>query len=130
MTTMLLFSLLVSFLLCPPLDDDDDDDVDENDVVAICEFQNILHRFCCSKTKSTNAFFLLSSMMMMVLLLLSLLFSTSTTSRCAKVDKMEKLFSTFCYHRSPGFVSSLFSLRATHAQYIVKTNLGCVSRGV
>ena len=97
MTTMLLFSLLFSFLLCPL---DDDDDVDENDVVAICEFQNILHRFCCSKTKSTNAFFLLllllSSMMMMVLLLLSLLFSTSTTSRCSKVDKMEKLFSTFC----------------------------------
>ena len=46
MTTMLLFSLLFSFLLCPL--DDDDDDVDENDVVAICS-QNILHRFCCSK---------------------------------------------------------------------------------
>jgi 2-C-methyl-D-erythritol 4-phosphate cytidylyltransferase len=107
MTTMLLFALLFSFLLCPPLDDDDDDDVDENDVVAICEFQNILHRFCCSKTKSTNAFFLLllllSSMMMMVLLLLSLLFSTSTTSRCAKVDKMEKLFSTFCIIVIAGF---------------------------
>ena len=77
MTTMLLFSLLFSFLLCPL---DDDDDVDENDVVAICEFQNILHRFCCSK-KSTNVFFLLpllSSMMMMVLLL-SLLFSRTTS---------------------------------------------------
>ena len=51
-------------------------------------------------------------------------------SICSKVDKMEKLFSTFCISSSPGFVSSLFSLRATHAQYIVKTNLGCVSRGV
>ena len=131
MTTMLLFSLLVSFLLCPPLDDDDDD-VDENDVVAICEFQNILHRFCCSKTKSTNAFFLLSSMMMMVLLLLlSLLFSTSTTSLDAqKWIKWKNFSPLFAYHRSPGFVASLFSLRATHAQYIVKTNLGCVSRGV
>ena len=76
MTTMLLFSLLFSFLLCPL---DDVDDVDENDVVAICS-QNILHRFCCSK-KSTNVFFLLpllSSMMMMVLLL-SLLFSRTTS---------------------------------------------------
>jgi len=52
-------------------------------------------------------------------------------SRCAKVDKMEKLFSTFCISSSsPGFVASLFSLRATRTQYIVKTNLGCVSRGV
>ena len=133
MTTMLLFALLFSFLLCPLLDDDDDDDVDENDVVAICEFQNILHRkFCCSKTKSTNAFFLLSSMMMMVLLLLlSLLFSTSTTSLDAqKWIKWKNFSPLFAHHRSPGFVASLFSLRATRTQYIVKTNLGCVSRGV
>ena len=132
MTTMLLFALLFSFLLCPPLDDDDDD-VDENDVVAICEFQNILHRFCCSKTKSTNAFFLLllllSSMMMMVLLLLSLLFSTSTTSRCSKVDKMEKLFSTFCIIIVRRVSSRVCFLYAQRTLSIVKTNLG-VSRGV
>ena len=125
---MLLFALLVSFLLCPL---DDDDDVDENDVVAICEFQNILHRFCCSKTKSTNVFFLLSSMMMMVLLLLSLLFSTSTTSRCSKVDKMEKLFSTFCISSFAGFrLEFVFFTRNARSVYSQNQPWVCIARSL
>ena len=131
MTTMLLFSLLVSFLLCPPLDDDDDDDVDENDVVAICEFQNILHRFCCSKTKSTNAFFLLSSMMMMVLLLMPLLFSTSTTSRYAQKWIKWKNFSPLFASSFAGFRREfVFFTRDARSVYSQNQPWVCIARSL